>query len=233
MKFLLTIILSCVSLAAIAKTPLFLAKYSDCVNSTNIVSDNLPIFLRVNGKKLEKKFKAKLFTDGIDISLVTNTDGDIKNIFFGDFMSLNVAGMEYGLEFGILNFTAHTVQIVNFNPKYGGILEFGYLKSFGASKEKRIKYQSETLNEYFTSVYGENWGTFKLNLTKDQETNTWKLQNSEEKTVASIYGIMQLKGKIFVNGISSMISLDRVPTPISGMLKIPSGKKSYECEITN
>lgn len=181
-----------------------LATYYDCMSSTNFISNSIPVLTKINGKKVKKTYSAVAFTKGIEIELTINEAGTIERFHLGDKISASPEDFANGIEFGVLKLTAHTIQLIDFDPEVGGILEFGFLKNVGAKKKKVKGSRPQNLNEHYTSLYPSDWGAYQLGLVKDPETNQWKIQGQDEKRVKAIFGFLTMKNKFLVQGVTGM-----------------------------
>lgn len=183
-----------------------LARYFDCATKTNPVSDDAPVFTKIQGKKIKSPYKAKDYLNGLDIKLVSDEQGNITSLKIGDKMPLTLEQIQSGLEFGLGPVTAHTVQVTNFNPATGGTLEFGHLKNFFARRQEPMPDKSN-LSRFYESKFGRNWGTYKLKIKKDPTTQNWIITDENDKPVNMIYGVLKTSMKYFVTAIPEMISV--------------------------
>ncbi len=232
MKLIYTLTFSLLffSTQIIAEQSSFLVKYFDCASSTNFISNNLPVFTKIQGKKIVNSYKAGAYTSGIDISVATSLEGNIEKINLGPKITLTPAEFKSGIEFGVANLTAHTIQLINFNELDGGTLEFGFLKKFSAKRIPNAE-DSVLLGQKYRNLYGDNWGLYRLRLTKDSESKTWKVIDENANKISAIFGIMAIKNGLFVFGISDMTTTND-QFDISGkIITISKGDKSFECEI--
>lgn len=188
-----------------------LARYHDCASDRNFLSDHLPIFTKINGKEMKDTYKAGEYLDGLDIKLVTTKDGSISSFKIGDRMPLTARQLRQGLEFGVGPVTAHTVQLTDFDPNKGGILEFGHLKQLQGTGDDGAG--KRNLNEYYGRKFGDNWGTYRLRLMKHPETQQWFIAEMNGKPVNRVFGILKARAwGLIVTGIPSMTSLYHDPT---------------------
>lgn len=235
MKLLAVTILSLFCQFALAGENQTIAKYFDCIGSTNFINNNLPVFSKVYGQEKKTLSKASTFTQGVDLSVRTDISGNIELISIGPELQFYVEEVEAGLQFGIANISAHTIQLINFRPNVGGVLEFGFLKNFLAKKLDTDPAPSRSLSEYYTSMYGENWGSYKLYLTKDHLTNKWKIQDSGLNTITGIFGILSMKNGVLVEGISEMMATKDVNSILSKkdgrIISVKGQKNVFKCEI--
>jgi hypothetical protein len=234
MKNLTILVFTFFSFNIFAEQKDVLAQYTDCASSTNYVSDHLPIFTKVGGKKVDSAYLAGDFTHGLAFAVSTDSKDEIKKIHIGEKLSFTVEDFEKGLEFGLGSLTAHTIQLVDFHPESGGTLQFGFLKQFSAKKQIVIESINQNVNEYYTSLYGSNWGAHEVYLVRNNLTNKWEIQNKAQDKVSAIFGIMNMKYGLFVFGITEMLNVTvnnsevvYVPNKVTTLKK---GDKIFRCE---
>jgi hypothetical protein len=234
MKLIFILAFSMLSFSSFATERKFLVKYYDCAGSTNFVSDMLPIFSKVDGVKRSTSNRANVYTGGLNVSVNTLENGDIESFNFGKNIDFTIEDLNKGIEFGVAKLTAHTIQLVNFDPKVGGVLEFGFLKKFSARKINP-EIRDQNLVKYFSNRYGDQWRNYKVYLVRNQDTNDWKIQDAQSNDVGAVFGILEMRKNVLVFGISEMFSVSPVDVESLDLTRryitVESEKKSYLCEI--
>lgn len=215
-----------------------LARYHDCANARNALSDMLPVFTKIRGREIPNSYTAGEYLNGLDIKAVTNSDGSIASFQIGDQMPLTARDLEQGLEFGVGPVTAHTVQLTNFNPERGGTLEFGHLKSMRLTGEDGG--EKKNLNEFYQRRFGDNWGTYKLRISKDRKTQQWRITEMDGHPVNKVFGILKARAfGLVVTGIPSMVSIQQdlnCPNPpmvriSDDIIEIKKNGETFQCAI--
>ena len=220
---------------ALAEQKSLLVKYYDCASSTNYISDHLPIFIKIDDKKISSPYSAGAYTKGLNIGITTDSHTEISKVHMGDKLTIEVADLEKGLQFGIGPLTAHTIQLVDFRPEAGGILQFGFLKKFSAKKNAHPRTEKGNLNEFFLDLYGDSWGTHNVYLTRNKQTNKWEIQNIAQNKVKAIFGILDIKHDLFVFGIPEMLDVtvnkgEVIYTQNKKSSTLKKGNTVYKCQ---
>lgn len=235
MKTLAFLFLGILSFNLMAEQKSTLVKYFDCASSTNIVSDYLPVFTKIDGKKIASPYRAGSYTRGMNISITTDAADEITKIFLGDKLALSVKDFESGLQFGVGPLTAHTIQLVDFRPESGGILQFGFLTKFSAKKKESVYFSKQNLNKFFNSQYGADWKTHNVYLARNPVSNQWEIQNKAGTKISAIYGIMDMKYDLLVFGITEMLNVTVKNSELlynpNSITTLKKGDKTYKCEI--
>lgn len=234
-KLLALLLLSFASHPLFAQEVQYLGKYYDCLRSTNIVSNSVPLFTIINGKKIRSKYRAGAFTKGLDLSVSTNAQGDIETIHIGPKQDITVAEFENGIEFGVANVTAHVLQLKDFHQNTGGRIEFGFLKKIGAKKNVTKVSSRQDLNEYYSSIFGEHWGTFEISLSRNQVTNQWRFFDVQGDEITTIIGVLTLKNRFMVSGVTDMLAITtrnaQTMTKKGRFMTIQDDQRKFQCEL--
>jgi hypothetical protein len=218
---LLLLFLTVFQLHSAMARPVSLAKYFDCMEKTNFITDSIPVFTRVAGGNFKTSYAAGDFAQGLWISMTTKDNGTIEQFQLGEKITFSPEELETGLEFGVFMKTAHTLQLVDFNPSTGGKLQFGFLKNVFSKKNGIRSLVTQNINNRFELTHGNNWGNFEVYLVRDPVTNEWKIRNEESHDVLAIFGFMTMKNKFLVKGISSMSAVTNMDREKE--LKCPRG----------